>query len=100
MQAAAENYFRKNVEDLTLAESALLAVLPKAPSANSPFRHPRKARERRTYVLGRMLAEGMITQAEHDAADAEEVRVFPVEDVFRLKSPFFSEKIWVEIVLG
>lgn len=98
VQAAAENYFRKDVADLTLAESALLAVLPKAPSANSPFRHPERARERRTYVLGRMLAEGMITQEERDRADAEEIRVFPVEDIFRLKSPFFSEQIRRDIV--
>ncbi|MDR0965566.1 MAG: transglycosylase domain-containing protein [Myxococcales bacterium] len=98
VQAAAENYFRKDVEELTLAESALLAVLPKAPSATSPFRYPKKARERRTYVLGRMLAEGMISQAERDAANAEEIRVFPVEDVFRLKSPFFSEQIRRDVV--
>lgn len=98
VQAAAENYFRKDVEDLTLAESALLAVLPKAPSANSPFRNPKRARERRTYVLGRMLEEGMITQEERDRAEAEEIRVYPVEDIFRLKSPFFSEQIRRDIV--
>ncbi len=98
VQAAAENYFHKDVENLTLAESALLAVLPKAPSANSPFRNPKKAKERRTYVLNRMLADGMITQEERDAAEAEEIRVYPIDDVFRLKSPFFSEQIRRDIV--
>lgn len=98
VQSAAENYFRKDVGELTLAESALLAVLPKAPSVNSPFRNPKKAKERRSYVLNRMLADGMITKAERDAADAEEISVYPVDDVFRLKSPFFSEQIRRDIV--
>ena len=67
VQAAAENYYRKNVEDLTLEEAALIAGLPQAPSRYSPFSHPEAAKERRRYVLRRMAEEGMITQEERRA---------------------------------
>src|SRR6266568_5175084 len=68
VQAAAENYFRKNVEDLTLAEVALLAGLPQAPSKYSPFSHPDAAKDRRRYVLRRMFEEKMISKEERDQA--------------------------------
>lgn len=93
VQAAAENYFRKNVWDLTLGEMSLLAGLPQAPSKYSPFRHPERAKKRREYVLARMLEEGMITNADHDVAVKAEVVVFPVEDVFRETAPFVTEHV-------
>lgn len=68
VQAAAEGYFGKNVGELTLAEAALLAGLPKAPSRYSPFQNWPRARARQRYVLGRMEAEGFITAAQHRAA--------------------------------
>lgn len=98
VQAAAENYFRKNVWDLTLGEMSLLAGLPQAPSKYSPFRHPERARNRRVYVLARMLEEGMISKAEHDEAAAEEVVVFPVEDFFRETAPFVTEHVRRDLV--
>src|SRR3990172_6000155 len=55
VQAAAENYFRKNAEDLTLPEAALLAGLPQAPSRYSPFSHPEAAKARRRYVLRELV---------------------------------------------
>jgi penicillin-binding protein 1A len=61
VQAAAENYFDKDVQELTLAECAILAGLPQAPSRYSPFRYPERARTRQVYVLNRMVAEGYIT---------------------------------------
>ena len=61
VQAAAENYYRKNVEDLTLEEAALIAGLPQAPSRYSPFSRPEAAKDRRRYVLRRMSEEGFIT---------------------------------------
>ena len=54
--AAAQEYFGKNVEDLTLAEAALLAGLPQAPSRYSPFKHWPRAKARQRYVLERMAA--------------------------------------------
>ncbi len=98
VQSAAENYFRKDVRDLTLGEMSLIAGLPQAPSRFSPFKAPQKAIERRKYVLRRMLDEGMISQEEHDAAVAEEVRVHPVEDVFHEFAPYFVEQVRKDVV--
>lgn len=98
VQSAAENYFRKDVKDLTLAEMALIAGLPQAPSRFSPFTNPKAAKARRHYVLGRMLAEGMITKAEFDEADADEPRVYEVEDVFHEFSPYFTETVRKDVV--
>ncbi|MEO5641564.1 MAG: transglycosylase domain-containing protein [Sphingomicrobium sp.] len=68
VQAASRAYFDKDVADLTLPEAAYLAVLPKAPSNYDPDRATAKALIRRNYVLREMLANGYITQAQHDAA--------------------------------
>jgi penicillin-binding protein 1A len=98
VQSAAENYFRKDVKDLTLAEMALLAGLPQAPSAFSPFTKPELAKRRRTYVLGQMLSKGMITMAEHDEASKAEVSVYDVEDVFHEFAPYFTEEVRRDVV--
>lgn len=98
VQSAAENYYRKDVRDLTLGEMTLIAGLPQAPSRYSPFLRPEEAKRRRAYVLRRMLDEGMITQAEHDEAKAEPVRVYPVEDVFHEFAPYFTEQVRRDVV--
>jgi len=98
VQSAAENYFRKDVRDLTLGQMALIAGLPQAPTRYSPFVHPQEARRRRTYVLKRMLEEGMITQAEHDQAGAEEIKALPMEDVFHQFAPYFTEHVRRDVV--
>jgi len=98
VQAAAENYYRKNVEDLTLEEAALLAGLPQAPSKYSPFAHPETAKDRRRYVLRRMAEEGMITAAEREQASEAEVRVHGVDDVFRETAPFYVEQVRRQVV--
>jgi penicillin-binding protein 1A len=71
VQAAARAYFNKDVDELTLAESAYLAVLPKAPSNYDPIRHGDRALERRNWVLGEMARNGHITAAQRDAAQRE-----------------------------
>jgi penicillin-binding protein 1A len=68
---AASTYFDKPVEQLTVSEAALLAGLPKAPSRYSPFANPKRAEERRRYVLGRMLENGYLDEAAHAAALAD-----------------------------
>ncbi len=93
VQSAAENYYRKDVRDLTLGEMTLIAGLPQAPSRYSPFLRPEAARKRRSYVLRRMHTEGMITEAERAEADAEPVKVYPVEDVFHEFAPYFTEQV-------
>jgi len=70
VQAASRAYFDKDVGDLTLPEAAYLAVLPKAPANYDPNRATQKALIRRNYVLREMLANGYITQAQHDEAMA------------------------------
>jgi penicillin-binding protein 1A len=72
-QAAARNYFGKEIGELTLSEAALLAGLIRAPRANSPFFKPENARKRRSVVLQRMEDEGMISKAEREAADASPI---------------------------
>jgi penicillin-binding protein 1A len=68
VEAAAQEYFSKHVEDLTLAESAILAGIPKAPSRYSPYLNPRRAKDRQTYVLRRMAEAGFISAKEAEAA--------------------------------
>lgn len=65
---AARTYFGKELNDLDIAEAALLAGLPKAPSAANPFSNPARAAKRRAYVLGRMFDEGFISREERAAA--------------------------------
>lgn len=98
VQSAAENYYRKNVEDLTLEEAALIAGLPQAPSRYSPFSRPEAAAERRRYVLRRMAEEGMITEGERRSAEKAEVKVFGVDDVFRETAPFYVETVRRQVV--
>src|SRR5438067_5477499 len=98
VQAAAENYFRKNVWELSLPEIALIAGLPQAPTEFSPFAHPEKAKNRRAYVLRRMSEEGMISQAERQAADNAPIEVFPVQDIFRETAPYVTEHVRRDVV--
>ncbi len=68
VQAAARAYFNRDVRELSLAEFAYLAILPKAPSNYDPVRHRDRALERRNWVLGEMARNGFVTQARADAA--------------------------------
>src|SRR3546814_14085748 len=71
VQAASRAYFDKDVGELSLAEMAYLAVLPKAPNNYNPFRHHDRAMERRNWVLGQMAKKGYITGWARDAAIAQ-----------------------------
>lgn len=89
---AAETYFRKPVEKLTLGEMAILAGLPKAPSAYSPVHNSIRAKERQVYVLNRMAEVGFITKDQAQKAIAEPVRVFLREN-YKDYSPYFLETV-------
>ncbi len=80
IQAAAVNYFQVNAADLTLAQAATLVGIPQSPTAFNPKVNPENCIDRRNQVLERMLAAGDITQAEHDAAVAEELALNPAPD--------------------
>jgi len=93
VQAAAENYFDKNVEELTLAECALLAGLPQAPSRYSPYHNLAKAQERQKYVLGRMVEEMYITRTEADKALVEKLTIHPRVNTHAIGASYFAEQI-------
>ncbi len=71
VEAASRAYFGKHVWDLTLAESSILATLPKAPSTNNPYEDPKATKGRQHYVLSQLLKLGWITQADFDQAWAQ-----------------------------
>lgn len=81
--AAAETYFRKDVKDLTLAESALLAGMLQSPPSYDPYTQPERARGRRATVLRLMLLDGRITMSEFDEAANSPVSVVPPTAVMR-----------------
>jgi penicillin-binding protein 1A len=72
---AAQTYFGKPLKDVTIAEAAMLAGLPKAPSAYNPISNPRRARARQLHIIDRMLENGYITQAQAMEAKNEELRL-------------------------
>ncbi|OZB80242.1 MAG: hypothetical protein B7X28_07105, partial [Halothiobacillus sp. 13-55-253] len=94
VKAAAQVYFGKSLDKLTVAEAAMLASLPKAPSSVNPVSNPDKALARRAYVLGRMLALGKIDQASYDQAMQEPLpgHLFASSEI-QTRAPFVAEMI-------
>ncbi|TAN62026.1 PBP1A family penicillin-binding protein [bacterium] len=94
VQTASQAYFGKNVENLTLAESALLAGLPKAPSKYSPIVNFKLAKERQGYVLKRMVEEKLITEEAAEKATAAKLVLKPKEPTDNLWiGPYFTEHV-------
>ena len=93
VQAAASLYFNKDVKDITLAEAALLAGLPQAPSKWSPFSNPNKAKERQIYVLTRMVEDGYITKDQAEKAANERIKLYKRVDINLNLAPYFVEFI-------
>jgi penicillin-binding protein 1A len=102
VEAAALAYFGKDVNLLSVPELAYLATLPRAPSNYDPDRHLDRALERRAYVLRQMRANGYITAAEEQAADAAPLGTVPRSDARRdAEKPFegyFMEEVRRELV--
>jgi penicillin-binding protein 1A len=93
VEAAALEFFSKHVEDLTLAESALLAGIPKAPSRYSPYLNPQKSKERQAYVLRRMAEEGFITKEQAAAALRQSIRLKPQRPDWIKECGYFTEHV-------
>jgi len=93
VQLAAETYFGKEVDQLNLAEMALMAGLPKAPNSYSPIKHLDKAKERQAYVLERMVKEGYITQVEADHAKETPIVIHALKKVNAEQSAYFLEQV-------
>ncbi|HYB71903.1 MAG TPA: penicillin-binding protein 1A [Candidatus Sulfotelmatobacter sp.] len=92
VEAAARTFFGKGVADLTLAEAALLAGLPKAPSRSSPITYPQRAKARRDHVLARMVEAKMLSPARARAAQREPVRTKPFFAA-RGIAPYFADYV-------
>ena len=90
--AAAKAYFNKDVSQLTLPEAALLAGLPQAPSAYSPFSHPQAAERRRNEILGKMLVYKLITEQQYRQAAAAKVRLNPPPETGK-SYPYFIDYV-------
>jgi penicillin-binding protein 1A len=92
--AASSAYFGKNVEDLSLAEAAMLAAMPKAPGRATPFRDFERARARQHYVLDQMTQLGLVSQLQADAARREPlVLVSRGRALKNVAAPYFVETV-------
>lgn len=92
IEMAAQTYFRKPAKKLTVAEAAMLAGLPKAPSEYSPVRNPSRAKERQNYVLGRMAVNKFITQEQEAEFKKAPIVVYLIEP-FEQQAPYYLETI-------
>ena len=88
--AAAEIYFGKKLQDVTVAEAAMLAGLPKAPSAYNPIANPKRATQRQRYIIERMFETGFITEEQHDQALGEVLR-YRTQSETALHAEFVAE---------
>ncbi len=93
VEAAAQAYFGKSVEQLDLAEMAYLAILPKAPSTYDPIRRRERALARRDYVLRQMALNGHISEAERAAAAATPLDALPTRASTRPRDDYFVEEV-------
>ena len=91
--AAAEFYYGKTLDQLTLAECAMLASIPKFPSTGNPINNPSRALIRRAYVLGRMLDLGYIDRAEHDRVTQEPDTAFAHEPPIEIEASWLAEMV-------
>jgi len=91
--AAAETYFGKQLKDITIAEAAMLAGLPKAPSAFNPIVNPKRARTRQLYIIDRMLENGFITAEEAEAAKNQPLHVRSSPDATKVHAEYIAEMV-------
>lgn len=97
IENAAQTYFKKTTASLSLGEAAMLAGLPKAPSAYSPVRNPRRAKERQAYVLKRMAEVGFVPKDVADKTAQEPIKVY-VRENYEDVAPFYLETVRLMLV--
>ncbi|MBB4570589.1 penicillin-binding protein 1A [Rhizobium leucaenae] len=96
---AALTYFDKSVNELTIAESAYLASLPKGPSNYNPFRHADAAITRRNWVIDRMVENGYVSQSDGEEAKKQPLGVVPPKNGPSLfASDYFSEEVRRQLI--
>ena len=91
--AASEAYFGKPLKDISIAEAAMLAGLPKAPSAYNPIINPKRARSRQLYIIERMQENGFITAEQAQSAKDEELTVRTGPDAGRVHAEYVAETV-------
>ncbi len=91
--AASEAYFGKPLQNITIAEAAMLAGLPKAPGTNNPLNNPARARGRQVYVIDRMVDAGFITAEEGKKAQQEELHLKDPQDPTRVHAEYVAETV-------
>ncbi len=91
--AAARVYFGKDLSKITLAQAAMLAGLPKAPSAYNPIVNPKRAKTRQQYILKRMLELGYINQPQYEQAINEEIEVQSAGNEFKVHAEYVAEMV-------
>ncbi len=91
--AASEAYFDKPLKNISIAEAAMLAGLPKAPGTNNPIRNPKRARARQLYILDRMEENSFITRQQAKEARDEQLRLRSGPDAMRTHSEYIAETV-------
>ena len=97
--AAADVYYGKTVQELSLAQCAMLAALPKAPSRINPITSPERAISRRNYVLGRMLDLGYISDSEYQQASHARDNAFYHGATTEISAPYLAEMVRKDMLL-
>jgi len=95
--AAALNYFNRSLDQLSIAEAAYLAGLPKGPNNYNPLQYPERAKARRDYVIDRMVEDGYITEAQGKTAAAEPIEVRKRDPDEVVKADYFAEEVRREL---
>ncbi|BAP38983.1 penicillin-binding protein PBP1a [Acinetobacter guillouiae] len=96
--AAAKIYYDKSLDQLSVAQMAMIAGLPKAPSKYNPVVNPERALERRNWILGRMLQLGYLKQAEYEKAVAEPINLSMPDRGLSNRFPYVGEMVRSELV--
>ncbi len=91
--AASEAYFGKPLKDISISEAAMLAGLPKAPSAYNPIINPKRARSRQLYIIERMQENGFITAEQAVAAKNEDLKIKTGSDPGRVHAEYVAETV-------
>lgn len=98
IKAAAKQYYSKSLNNLTIAEMAMIAGLPKAPSKYNPVANPERALERRNWILGQMLKNGAISQVQHDEAVAAPIGLRLYQAKLDKNLPYLAEMTRASLV--
>ncbi|MBE8182006.1 MAG: PBP1A family penicillin-binding protein [Candidatus Portiera sp.] len=98
MKAAAKTYYNKDLSDLSLAQYAMLAALPKAPSGMNPISNPQRANQRRDWILGRMAELGYISRADYLNAVSQELSASPYDSGTEVEGLYLAEAARLELL--